>query len=78
MKKCILILLTYHLLAATDIPFDANLRVRSNDFKVTYSTRLNLVEFNSSKIITIYDQTYDIINNQRKNDSIWLKYIYYW
>lgn len=60
MKK-LLVLLASSLLA---VPFDANLRVRSEGYKIIYSTRLNLVEFNSSKVIGIVEQQYSVTDDE--------------
>lgn len=77
--KVIMILFLYISLYATDwnTPFDANFRTHSIDTKITYSTRLNLIDFNRSKIITIIEQSYDTDSYEVK-DKFWIKYIYYW
>ena len=78
MKKIILAILLSIYLISSEIPFDANLRVISKDTSITYSSRLNLMEFNSSKIIYILEQTYDVEDNQRTRYNNYIKYIYYW
>lgn len=77
--KVIVLLFLYISLFASDwnIPLDANFRTHSSDTKITYSTRLNLIDFNRSKIITIIEQSYDTDGYDVK-DKFWIKYIYYW
>ncbi len=79
MKALLIVLFLYISLNADNgtIPFDANFRTHSTDTKITYSTRLNLIDFNSSKIITIIEQSYDTDSYDVK-DKFWIKYIYYW
>lgn len=74
MKKALLLLVAVSLLA---VPFDANLRVKSQGSKIIYSTRLNLVEFNSSKIIGIIEQQYDTVQDQSQTNQYKLVYIIY-
>lgn len=73
MKSFLLLLLTTVLFSA-DIPFDANFRVHSKDTNIIYSTRLNLIEFKHSKIITILEQEYSVEKNEADN-RVYLKYI---
>lgn len=77
MKKTILLILLSVSLFSFDIPFDANFRVKSQGDSIIYSTRLNLIKFNTSKIIYIFEQRYDPLNNRAiENHS--MSYIYYW
>jgi hypothetical protein len=71
MKKILLALLLTLNLYSSEIPFDANLRVRSKGDNIIYSTRLNLIEFNQSKIITIFEQEYDTQKNATDNRYYW-------
>ena len=78
----ILLVLIVNSLMSAEIPFDANFRATSKatskDTQITYSTRLNLMEFNRSKIIFIYEQTYEVENDRRTKYNTDIRYIYYW
>lgn len=81
MKKLFLILLLISTLYSAEFfnEIDPNLRVNSSDSTITYSTRLNLILFERSKIIAIIEQSYDTsINAIPTNYKYTIKYIYYW
>jgi hypothetical protein len=81
MKKLFLILLLISTLYSAEFftEIDPNLRVRSSDGTIIYSTRLNLIVFKQSKIITIVEQRYDTnINAAPINYKYTIEYIYYW
>lgn len=78
MKKLVIVLILFLKLYSLEIPFDANFRATSKDTCITYSTRLNLLELNSSRIILISEQIYDVGASRRTKYSNIIKYIYYW
>jgi hypothetical protein len=77
MKTTILLILLSLSLYSSEIPFNANFRTHSEGTKIVYSTRLQLLNFDSSRIVSILEQRYDIIKNE-STDIIQIKYIYYW
>jgi hypothetical protein len=77
MKLIISLILLSLSLSSYDIPFHANFRTHSEGNTIIYSSRLNLLEFNSSKIISILEQRYSTTKDET-SDIISIKYIYYW
>lgn len=69
--------LLFALLITTSIAQAELLRVSGQDSKIKTSTKLDLLTFDSSKFISIYTQNYDAIKNEKKDDKIEFKYIYY-
>lgn len=73
--KPLLLIVPCLLLADT---FEPNLRVQSTDFKVTYSSKVDIFEFNSSKFFIILEQTYDFDTRQRTRYNSCLFYRFSW
>lgn len=52
-------------------------RVNGDEKNLQYSTKIDVLKFESSKIISLFSQSYDLSKNEKKDEKVEIKYIYY-